>query len=133
MQNTGTIQDIEKRKMMTANRKLERTATCGWLLAVNTKVAPTISDGLGAERTVRAFTLLRKSSMFYGSGKGTESSYWILTMIETAKIHNLNPEDYLRCVFEHAPYCEKTSDWEKILPWNIKITPFQPRDQCKPE
>ena len=84
-----------------------------------------------AERTVRPFTLLRKNSMFYGSGKGAESSCWILTMIETAKIHNLSPEDYLRCVFERAPYCETTADWKKLLPWNIEITPFQPRGQWK--
>ena len=69
-----------------------------------------------AERTIRPFTLLRKNSMFYGSGKGAESSCWILTMIETAKIHNLSPEDYLRCVFERAPYCETIADWEKLLP-----------------
>ncbi|MCI6186792.1 MAG: transposase domain-containing protein [Spirochaetia bacterium] len=50
-------------------------------------------------------------------------------MIETAKIHNLSPEDYLRCVFESAPYCETTADWKKLLPWNIEITPFQPRGQ----
>ena len=84
-----------------------------------------------AKRTVHPFTLLRKNSMFYGSGKGAESSSWILTMIETAKIHNLSPKDYLRCVFERTPYCETTADWEKLLPWNIEITPFQPRDQWK--
>ncbi|WP_443738827.1 transposase domain-containing protein, partial [Treponema sp.] len=78
-------------------------------------------------RTVRPFTLLRKNSLFYGSGKGAESRCWILTLIETAKIHNLSPEDYLRCVFERAPYCETTEDWQKLLPWNIKITPFQPQ------
>ena len=86
-----------------------------------------------AERTVRPFTLLRKNSLFYGSGKGAESSCWILTLIETAKIHNLSPEDYLRCVFERTPYCETTEDWQKLLPWNIKITPFQPQGQWLPD
>lgn len=52
-------------------------------------------------------------------------------MIETAKIRNLSPEDYLRCVFERASYCETTADWEKLLPWNIEIMPFQPRGQWK--
>lgn len=52
-------------------------------------------------------------------------------MIETAKIHNLSPEDYLRCVFERAPYCETTADWEKLLPCNIEITQFHPRGQWK--
>ena len=84
-----------------------------------------------AERTVRPFTLLKKNSMFYGSKKGAESSCWILTMIETAKIHNLSSEGYLRCVFERAPYCETIADWEKLLPWNIEITQFHPRGQWK--
>ena len=50
------IQGTGKRKMMTAkmrkmlNRKPERTATCGWFSAVNTRFALTISDGLEAER-----------------------------------------------------------------------------------
>ena len=57
----------------------------------------------------------RKNSMFYGSGKGAESICCILTMIETAKIHSLSPEDYLRCVFECAPYCETIADWKKLL------------------
>lgn len=82
-----------------------------------------------AEQTVRPFTLLRKNSMFYGSGEGARSSCWILTMIETAKIHNISPEDYLRCVFERAPYCKTDEDWEKLLPWNIKITPYEPRGE----
>lgn len=51
-----------------------------------------------------------------GSGEGARSSCQILTMIETAKIHNISPEDYLRCVFERAPYCKTTADWEKLLP-----------------
>lgn len=67
--------------------------------------------------------------MFYGSGEGARSSCWILTMIETAKIHNISPEDYLRCVFERAPYCKTDEDWEKLLPWNIKITPYEPRGE----
>ena len=64
-----------------------------------------------------------------GSGEGARSSCRILTMIETAKIHNISPEDYLRCVFERAPYCKTTTDWEKLLPWNIKITPYEPRGE----
>ena len=86
-----------------------------------------------AERTVRPFTLLRKNSLFYGSGEGAESSCWLMTMIETAKIHGKSPEDYLRCVFERAPYCVTTEDWRRLLPWNIVITPYQTRGQWLPD
>ena len=40
-----------------------------------------------------------------------------------------SPEDYLRCLFEKSPYAETEEDWEKLLPWNIEITPFQFRGE----
>ena len=39
------------------------------------------------------------------------------------------PEDYLRCLFERAPYAETHGDWEKLLPWNIEITPYKIRGE----
>ena len=39
----------------------------------------------------------------------------------------LHPEDYLRCLFEKAPYARTAEDWNKLLPWNIEITPFKMR------
>ena len=71
--------------------------------------------------------MTRKNALFAGSGIGAESSCFLFTLIETAKANKLNPEDYLRCLLEQAPYAETTSDWEKLLPWNIEITPFQMR------
>ena len=32
--------------------------------------------------------------------------------------------EYLRCIFDQAPYCQTEKDFEKLLPWNIKITEF---------
>lgn len=31
---------------------------------------------------------------------------------------------HLRCIFDQAPFCESEKDFEKLLPWNIKITEF---------
>ena len=46
--------------------------------------------------------------------------------IECAKIHNINPEDYLRCIFGQAANTDSWTedDWKNLLPWNIKITSF---------
>lgn len=38
-------------------------------------------------------------------------------------------EDYLRCLFEKAPYAQTVEDWNKLLPWNIEITPFKMRGE----
>ena len=82
-----------------------------------------------AERAVKPFVMTRKNALFAGSGIGAESSCFLFTLIETAKANKLNPEDYLRCLFEQAPYAETASDWKKLLPWNIEITPFKMRGE----
>ena len=33
------------------------------------------------------------------------------------------------CLFEKAPYAETENDWEKLLPWNIEITPYKIRGE----
>ncbi|MCR5187602.1 MAG: transposase [Treponema sp.] len=38
-------------------------------------------------------------------------------------------EDYLRCLFEKAPYAETEEDWKKLLPWNIEIAPYKIRGE----
>ena len=84
-------------------------------------------DTNAAERAVKPFVMARKNFLFSGSGKGAESSCFLFSLIETAKFNGKSPEDYLRCLFEQAPYAETEADWEKLLPWSIKITPFQIR------
>lgn len=53
----------------------------------------------------------------------------MFTLIETAKANSKNPEDYLRCIFEKAPYARTAEDWKKLLPWNIEIAPFKMRGE----
>ena len=48
----------------------------------------------------------------------------IAERIENAKLYKLDPYEYLRCIFDQAPFCESEKDFEKLLPWNIKITEF---------
>lgn len=42
-------------------------------------------------------------------------------------MNSINPEDYLRCLFDAAPYCVTESDFEQLLPWNIEIKPYVPQ------
>ena len=41
------------------------------------------------------------------------------------KTRGLVPYDYLRCLFEQVADLDENSDWSKLLPWNIKITPWK--------
>lgn len=78
-----------------------------------------------AENAIRPFVLGRKNWLFTGSEEGARSSCFMYTLIENAKLNGLVPYDYLRCLFEQAVDYDENSDWSKLLPWNIKITPWK--------
>ena len=73
-------------------------------------------DTNAAERAVKPFVMARKNFLFSGSGTGARSTCLMFTLIETAKANSKNPEDYLRCLFEKAPYARTAEDWKKLLP-----------------
>ena len=82
-----------------------------------------IRDIYRTDNAIRPFVLGRKNWLFTGSEEGARSSCFMYTLIENAKLRGLVPYDYLRCLFEQAADLDENSDWSKLLPWNIKITP----------
>lgn len=81
-------------------------------------------DNSISERAVKPFVMSRKNFLFCGSEDGARSSCLLLSLIESAKMNAINPEDYLRCLFEAVPNCVTESDFERLLPWNIEIKPY---------
>lgn len=73
-----------------------------------------------AERAIRPLALGRKNYLFAGSDAGGERAAAAYSLIETAKLNSLNPEDYLRDLIgrlaDHP--INRIAD---LLPWNIKI------------
>jgi len=82
-----------------------------------------------AENSIRPFCVGRRNWLFAGSGDGARAASLMYSLIETAKLQKIIPEDYLRCLFTKAPYAQTEQDWENLLPWNIQITPFIPRGE----
>jgi len=76
-------------------------------------------DNNKSENAIRPFVLGRKNWLFSGSPEGAKSSCAMYSLIETAKVNNLNPETYLKTLFEKAPLARKKQDWEALLPWNF--------------
>ncbi|MBS0642393.1 MAG: transposase, partial [Proteobacteria bacterium] len=75
-------------------------------------------DNNAAERSMRPMGLGRKNWMFAGSDAGGERAAAAYTVIETAKMNGLDPEDYLRHVLERiADHPVKRID--ELLPWNL--------------
>jgi transposase len=76
-------------------------------------------DNNACENAIRPFVIGRKNRLFCQSTGGAESSCGMYTLIETAKQNGVIPFDYLKVVFEKAPFAVVQKDWEKLLPWNI--------------
>ena len=75
-------------------------------------------DNNAAERAMRPMTLGRKNWLFAGSDAGGERAATIYSLTETAKLHGLDPEDYLRQVLERiADHPVKRV--HELLPWNL--------------
>ena len=70
-----------------------------------------------AERAVKPFVIGRKNWLFSNTTQGADSSARIYSMIETAKINNLNVYSYLVWLFENI----HTLNPEQLLPWSNEI------------
>jgi transposase len=74
-------------------------------------------DNNAAERALRGVSLGRKNYLFFGSDAG-ERAAAIYSLVETAKLNGLDPEAYLRDVFERIAD-HPINRIEELLPWNI--------------
>ena len=74
-------------------------------------------DNNAAERAMRGVALGRKNYLFAGSDKGGERAAAIYSLIETAKLGGLNPEDYLRDVLTNIAG-HPVNRVAELLPWN---------------
>lgn len=77
-------------------------------------------DNNPAERALRTIAVGRKNWLFAGSDGGGETAANIYTLIETAKLNNINPWKYLRKVLSviQDHNAQKLSE---LLPWNIML------------
>jgi len=77
-------------------------------------------DNNVAENAIRPFVVGRKNWLFANTPSGAHASANLYSIIETAKAHDLNPQDYLTYIFKKLPLVATIEDYEKLLPWNYK-------------
>jgi len=94
------------------------------LTAYTTNGSLRISNIL-AENAIRPFAIGRKAWLFADTPKGANASAVHYSLIETAKLHGLEPYQYLNTVFKRLPYAKTVEDIEKLLPWNVKKQQMQ--------
>jgi transposase len=72
------------------------------------------------ERIIRPLALGRRNWTFEGSDSGGDRAATIYTIIETAKLNNIDPEAYIPTLITRiADHPAKRTD--ELLPWNIKL------------
>jgi transposase len=57
----------------------------------------------GAERAVKSVALGRKAWLFCGSDDHAKSTAALFSLVASARLHGLDPEEYLRCVIRLVP------------------------------
>src|ERR1700674_2517106 len=77
-------------------------------------------DGAGARRrnnALRGIALGRKAWLFAGSDRGGERAAVMLTLIQTAKLNDVDPQAWLADVMARIAD-HKINDLAALLPWN---------------
>jgi len=75
-----------------------------------------------AENAIRPFVIGRKNWLFCDTVAGAIANARLYSLIETAKANKLNPNAYLKTLFEQLPYAENDDKLKQLLPHNLKDT-----------
>jgi transposase len=75
-------------------------------------------DNIAAERSLRGPAIGRKNMVFFGSDAGGERAAGLYALVESAKLNGLDPEAYLRHVFERIA-THPRDRIEELLPWHV--------------
>ena len=75
-----------------------------------------------AANHVRPIALSRKNWLFANSTKGAVALCNWYSIIETAKMNNLDPYKYLTYILTNIPiYKHEDKPLDDLLPWNVKL------------
>lgn len=110
------------------NKKLKEALT--YTLNQRKELSEFLSDGRIpltnslAERSIRPFAVHRKNWLFADSKEGAKANAVYYSLIESAKINNLNIEKYITYLLEELPQLDNPNDekvLEKYLPWSNNL------------
>ena len=71
------------------------------------------------ERAIRPFTIGRNNWLFMNTVKGADSSSYIYSLVESAKLNNLKPYDYFNYILSILPGKDMNDEklLESVMPW----------------
>lgn len=79
-------------------------------------------DNNAVERSIRPIALNRKNALFAGHDAGAENWGIIASLIETAKLNNVEPYAWLTATLKAIMAGHMQSQIEQLLPWNYEAS-----------
>jgi transposase len=80
------------------------------------RVAGAPLDNNAVERALKQFILMRKNSLFYKTEHGAAVGDILSSLIQTCRLNNVNPWDYLVTILRRRKDAHRDPD--RFLPWN---------------
>ena len=79
-------------------------------------------DNNHTERQIRQFVMARNNFLFADTVAGVKALCLHFSLIQTAIQNALEPYEYYLHLFKHLPLCKAVEDYDRLLPWNVKLT-----------
>ena len=79
-------------------------------------------DNNVAENRIRPLALNRKNALFAGHDEGAAAWARIASLVETAKMNDVNPHAYLKATLEAIANGHPASEIDQLLPWALTPT-----------
>ncbi len=77
------------------------------------------ADNNIAENSIRSIAVGRRNWLFAGSDEGGDRAATVITILQTAKLNGINPQNYLTDVLTKITNGHPASRINEILPWMI--------------
>ena len=79
-------------------------------------------DVTQVEYDAKSYATGRKNFLFHNTARGARSAAIIMSLIETAKLNEINPEEYLTELITHSQeYINDPAMAKEYLPWSDKM------------
>jgi hypothetical protein len=75
-----------------------------------------------AENAMRGIALGRKNYLFAGSDTGGERAAALYSILQTATLNGINPEDYLRNTLDRIANGHPISQIDELMPWQPSLS-----------